>query len=46
MASSVGAVPACVRGVTSLSAPLAAIVNNETSPEVPAFAAYRNLLDG
>ena len=45
MASSVGAVPTFVRGVTSVSAPALEIVNNETSPS-PAFAAYKNFFDG
>src|SRR5579864_5497669 len=47
MASTVGAVPTGVRGVTSLSPPPGEIVNNETSPgESPVFAAYKNFLEG
>jgi hypothetical protein len=40
-----GAMPAFARGVTSVSAPVLEIVNNDTSPD-PEFAAYRNFFDG
>src|ERR1700683_676973 len=45
MARMVGAVPTTVRGVCSLRAPLAAMVNSETSLS-PAFAANKNLFEG
>src|SRR5579871_139808 len=47
MTSKVGAVPALVRGVTSVSPPPLAIVNSEMLPgNTPGFAAYRNFFDG
>src|ERR1700689_2422098 len=45
MASTVGSAPTDVRDVDSVSAPVDEIVNKETSPS-PAFAAYKNLLEG
>src|SRR5579871_4253608 len=47
MNSKVGAVPALVRGVTSVSPPPLAIVNSEMLPgNTPEFAAYKNFFDG